>query len=130
MKKVILACVLLVALLGCCFVEIFYTRTVYQQILQVQEKINTEIDKDEKHIDTPLAKQWSKECYEYLQKHKDRLMLLGNHLIVLELEKSIIKQVTLIDINQHPDCKVETMIIRNTVKELQRAVLPMIHNLV
>jgi len=109
--------------------EIIYTYIVYDNITLRQKAISREIDIDEENIDTDLAKKLSKECLEYWSKHKPVLMLVSNHMVVLELDKSMVKQQTLININQHPDCKVETMTIINSIKEIKKAMIPLYQNL-
>lgn len=129
MKKVIIAFTILFILLTFSVIEIIYTNKVYDELAVVQTKISDEIDKDEKNIDTPQAKALSKQCYEYWLKHRAKLMSLCSHMVMLELDKSIVKQQTLININQYPDCKVETMTIRNMLTELKKTSLPLLYNL-
>jgi hypothetical protein len=126
MKKIVIASILLIVVLGLGILEINYTNFVYKDLLSKATQQNTIIDQinvgiqdnDKKTVKTDQTVSLANNILQQWQDNKQWMMSFTHHHIVLELDKSILRLHTLTHIDNFVDCKVECEIVINLLTEL------------
>jgi hypothetical protein len=125
MRKTILVLGILLIIVSACVFEMGYTHNVYSGLRHDAIALNATIDNinqglqdDDRTVRTQETLYIIDNIIRNWQDHKVWLMYCTHHTIILELDKSLIRLNTLVDIDMYEDCKVECNVAINILTEL------------